>query len=233
MDKLVKYLCIIQARVNSSRLPSKIMLDLAGKTLIERVYESVSKSKKIDKIIVATSSEETDDILGLKLASLNIPLYRGNLNNVLKRFYDTAHKYECQHIIRVTADNPLMDGIIIDDLIELYESKENIDYSKFSNAIYGLSAEIFSFSALSLAYQYGKSKYEQEHVTPYIIENCNKFLFDIEKKYRLPHLSASIDTLEDYIKIQNFYLLCQLSNEPMEINTFIKFFSKDSIKVKK
>ena len=92
MDKLVKYLCIIQARVNSSRLPAKVMLDLDGKTLLERVYQSVQTSTKIDKIIVATSNENTDDIIELKLSTLGVTVYRGSLNNVLERFYDAAKK---------------------------------------------------------------------------------------------------------------------------------------------
>jgi len=222
VDKLVDYLCIIQARVSSSRLPSKIMLDLAGKTLIERVYESVSKSKRINKIIVSTSDEATDDIVELKLKHLNISCFRGDLNNVLKRFYDTAMKYRCKNIIRVTADNPLMDGEVIDKLIELYESKKNVDYSKFQNAIYGLSAEVFSFKALEISYRNSRNSFDREHVTPYIIDKGNLLSVDIEEKYNFPDIRATIDTLDDYIKMQNFYLFCKLKNYPMDINTFVE-----------
>ena len=121
---MVKYLCIIQARVNSSRLPAKVMLDLDGKTLLERVYQSVQTSTKIDKIIVATSNENTDDIIELKLSTLGVTVYRGRLNKVLERFYDAAKKYKAVNIIRVTADNPLMDGNIIDELITIYEKNK-------------------------------------------------------------------------------------------------------------
>lgn len=222
MDKLVDYLCIIQARVNSSRLPSKIMLDLAGKTLIERVYQSVEKSKKINKIVVATSDAKTDDIVESKLKNLNITYFRGDLNNVLKRFYDTANKYKCKNIIRVTADNPLMDGRVIDNLIELYESKEEVNYSRFSNAIYGLSAEVFTFNTLKIAYENSRDSFDREHVTPYIIDKGNVLSKDIEKKYNYPNVRATIDTLEDYIKMQKFYLFCKEHKHPMDINTFIE-----------
>lgn len=191
MDKLVEYLCIIQARVNSTRLPSKVMLDLAGKTLLERVYQSVSKSKKINQIIVATSKQRTDDIIELKLNELNIDCYRGDLDNVLKRFYETAVKYDAKNIIRITADNPLMDGKIIDDLIELYISK-NSSYSMFSNAVYGLSAEVFSFNALELAYKNARDDFDKEHVTPYIRDNCEVYIQDIQEKYKLPDLRATL-----------------------------------------
>ena len=198
------------------------MLDLAGKTLLERAYESVSKSKKIKKIIISTSDETTDDIVEKKLKDLNISYFRGDLNNVLKRFYDTATKYQCKNIIRVTADNPLMDGEVIDKLIELYESKKDVDYSKFNNAIYGLSAEVFTFSTLEIAYINSRNNFDREHVTPYIIDKGNVLSIDIEEKYRFPDVRASIDTLDDYIKMQKFYLSCKLNNYPMDINTFIK-----------
>lgn len=221
MDKLVEYLCIIQARTNSSRLPAKIMLDLAGKTLLERVYETVSKSKKINQVIIATSDEESDDIVEMKLKSLGIEYFRGSLNNVLKRFFDAAHKYQPKNIIRITADNPLMDHQIIDDLILHYE-KSDVDYSMFSNGIYGLSAEVFSYNAIKLAYENARNDYDREHVTPYIRDNCKTNIVDIEEKYKKPKLSATVDTLNDYIKMQKFYLFCKENDMEPNIDNFIK-----------
>ncbi len=221
MDKLVDYLCIIQARTNSSRLPAKIMLDLAGKTLLERVYETVSKSNKIDQIIIATSDEKSDEIVEIKLKSLDIECFRGDLNNVLKRFFNAAQKYQTKHIIRITADNPLMDYNVIDDLILHYE-KSKSDYSMFSNAIYGLSAEVFSFDALKSAYENARDNFDQEHVTPYIRDNCRTSIVDISEKYKKPELSATVDTLDDYIKMQKFYLFYKKNNIEVNIDNFIK-----------
>jgi len=220
MDKLVEYLCIIQARVNSSRLPSKVMLDLAGQTLLERVYETVLDSKKINKIIIATSTQTTDDIIELKLKALNIECYRGDLDNVLKRFYDTALMFNAKNIIRITADNPLMDGKIIDNLISIYESKD-IDYCSFTNAVYGLSAEVFSFESLQTAYNNARDNFDREHVTPYIIDNCLVYTEDVEEKYRKPELSATVDTLDDYIKINKFYMYCNKNNILPNIDNYI------------
>lgn len=220
MDKLVEYLCIIQARLNSSRLPAKIMLDLAGKTLLERVYQTVFLSKKIDKIIVSTSGEDSDDIVELKLKSLGIEYYRGDLNNVLKRFFDTSEKYKAKNIIRITADNPLMDSKVIDELILHYESSE-ADYSMFTNAIYGLSAEIFSYNALKQAYENSRDDFDREHVTPYIKDNCKVNNIDIDEKYQIPSLSVTVDTLMDYIKMQQFYLFCEDNKIEANIDNFI------------
>lgn len=196
------------------------MLDLAGKTLLERVYQSVSRSKKINNIVVATSDQKTDDIIKQKLQELNLDCYRGDLDNVLKRFYDTASKYDAKNIIRITADNPLMDGTLIDKLVELYEAKE-VDYSMFLNAIYGLSAEVFSFDALKLAYENSRNNFDKEHVTPYIKNNCKVYFEDVEEKYRLPSLSVTIDTLDDYVKLQKFYLYCNRNNLEPIIDEFI------------
>ncbi len=220
MDKLVDYLCIIQARTNSSRLPAKIMLDLAGKTLLERVYETVSKSTKIDQTIVATSTEESDDIVETKLKSLGIECFRGDLNNVLKRFFDATQKYQTKHIIRITADNPLMDYNVIDDLILHYEQSRS-EYSMFSNAIYGLSAEVFSYNALKLAYENARNDFDREHVAPYIKDNARTSIIDISEKYKRPTLRVTIDTLDDYIKMQKFYLHCEQNHLEATIETYI------------
>jgi len=219
---LVNYLCIIQARLNSSRLPAKIMLDLAGKTLIERVFNTVSKSKAIDKVIVAISDEKSDDIVAMKLEQLKIDYFRGDLDNVLKRFYDTEQKYRAKNIVRITADNPLMDAKIIDSLIQEYEKNKTTDYSMYSNAIHGLSAEVFCSKALHIAYHNTNLSFDIEHVTPYIKNTCKIHIVDIDKKYRRPDLSVTIDTLSDYIKMQKFYLYCKKLSLEVNIDTFME-----------
>jgi spore coat polysaccharide biosynthesis protein SpsF len=220
---MVKYLCIIQARASSNRLPLKVMLDLGGKTLLERVYDSVSKSNKIDDIIFATSFEKSDDIIDMKLDSLGIKSFRGDLNNVLKRFYDVTKKYNAQNIVRVTADNPLTDGRLIDELITSFESS-NSDYTTFSNCIYGLGSEVFTYDSLCLAYQNANTVFDKEHVTPYIKNNMKTDNINIEKKYQQSKINLSIDTFGDYLRLQEFYLFCIKYDIPPNIDTYIKFF---------
>jgi len=196
------------------------MLDLAGKTLLERVYETVSKSTRINQTIVATSNEESDDIVDIKLKSLDIECFRGDLNNVLKRFFDATQKYPTKNIIRITADNPLMDHKVIDDLILHYEENKS-EYSMFSNAIYGLSAEVFSYDTLKLAYENARDDFDREHVTPYIRDNSRASIIDIVEKYKRPEISATVDTLDDYIKMQKFYLFCKENNLEVNIDNFL------------
>jgi len=219
---LVKYLCIIQARISSSRLPGKVMLDLGGKTLLERVYNTISKSKKINRIIIATSNQEQDDLIENKLKMLNIECFRGDLENVLQRFFYASKFYKAENIVRITADNPMMDFRIIDELISYYE-KSNCDYSTFSNGIYGLSSEVFSQKSLQQAYDHSRNDHDREHVTPYIKSNCKVGIVDISKKYKKPEISVTIDTLEDYIKIQNFYLFCEVNSIEANIDNFLLY----------
>jgi len=221
MDKLVNYLCIIQARLNSSRLPAKVMLDLGGKTLLERVYETVNLSNCIDKTIIATSINSTDDPIALKAEDMNIEVFRGSLENVLERFYLAGKKYQAKNIVRITADNPLMDGKVIDSLINIYEEKK-VDYSMFLNGVYGLSAEVFSFESLKLAYENSRNQYDKEHVTPFIRENSNMYNVDISLKYAFPEIRATIDTLDDYIEMELFYLDCQKNGVIPTIDTYIE-----------
>jgi len=228
MDKLVDYLCIIQARTNSSRLPAKIMLDLAGRTLLERVYETVSKSTKIDQIIIATSSESSDDIVEEKLKNLDIKCFRGDLNNVLKRFFDATLRYQARNIIRITADNPLMDYAVIDELIMHYEASGS-EYSTFSNAVYGLSAEVFAYDALKLAFVNARNEYDKEHVTPYIKDNCKVSIINISEQYQREEISVTVDTLDDYIKMQKFYLFCKKNNLLHNIDNYINLFDNQVI----
>lgn len=204
---MIDYLCIIQARLNSSRLPAKVMLDLGGETLLQRVYKTVSKSKKLDNIVIATSDQESDNIIAEQSKKIGVKCYRGSLNNVLQRFYDVAKLYNAKNIIRVTADNPLMDSGVIDDLITHFKSSR-VDYSMFENGVYGLSAEVFSYDSLKEAFENSKSILDNEHVTPYIRNNCIVNNINIHEPYNRPELRATIDTLEDYIRMASFYLFC-------------------------
>ena len=219
---MIDYFCIIQARLNSSRLPAKVMLDLGGETLLQRVYETVSRSKNIDNIVVATSDQESDNMIAQQSKKMGIICYRGSLNNVLKRFYDVAKLHNAKNIVRITADNPLMDSGVIDDLITHFKSSR-MDYSMFENGVYGLSAEVFTFDSLKEAFKNSKSILDNEHVTPYIRNNFIVNNIDIHEPYNRPELRATIDTLEDYIRMEAFYLFCNKHSYVQNMDNYILY----------
>lgn len=166
---------IIQARMSSTRLPGKSMKTLSGKPLLWHVIDRVSRSRKAKRIIVATSTQSEDDAIEKFCRESGTACYRGSLDNVLERYYEAARVYGVETIVRITADCPLIDPEIIDRCVSSFE-QSGADY--VSNVApgprtfpRGLDTEVFSFSVLEKAYRQGREPYEQEHVTPYIVEN--------------------------------------------------------------
>lgn len=225
---MVKYLCIIQARVSSSRLPSKVMLDLSGKTLLQRVIESVKLSKYITKVVVSTSSLKADDIIVEKLNQLGIESYRGSIDNVLERFFFTAKEFNAKNIVRVTGDNPLTEASLIDNLIERFENS-NCEYcGDNGSSIVGINSEVFSFKALKKAYISAKTDFEKEHVTPYIKNNLDVLYVNPLKRYQNNKISVTVDTLDDYITVAKFYLYCNDKKLTPSIDEYLKFINENS-----
>jgi len=203
---------IIQARMGSTRFPGKVLKKLYKKTILQIIFERVQKSEKIDKIIFATSNNTLDDKIENFCKYKNYFCFRGSEKNVLKRYYDCAKKFNAKTIIRLTADCPLVDPIIIDKVISMhYKTKSHYssntippEKSKWPN---GSDVEVFSFKSLEQAYKNAKKLSEKEHVTFYIWKNNNnKF-----KKSQLPNnynwsdYRYTLDYKEDYVVLKKIY----------------------------
>ena len=160
---------IIQARMGSSRLPGKILMDiLPNQPMLDLIIGRLHKSKLVDMIIIATSTSPADDILAERFKTESeIKLYRGSETDVLSRYYECAKLYQLDTIIRVTADCPAIDPMIIDQLIVFY-LKGGYDYaSNVMERTYprGFDAEIFSFKTLEWTFFNAVEPLEREHVT--------------------------------------------------------------------
>jgi len=178
MEK-VKYnfLAIIQARMGSTRLPKKIMLPLAGKPIFENVYERVLRSKLIDKVIIATTTNKLDDELVKYCQLKGIDVFRGSENDVLDRYYKVASYYKCKNIVRITADCPLVDYKIINTAIRKHKREKN-DYTATAYVETfpdGLDVDIFTFQALRKAWSEAIKPFQREHITQYFAWNPDKF----------------------------------------------------------
>lgn len=163
-------IAFIQARMGSVRLPNKVMKLVNGKPLIEYLLLRVSKSKLIDKVVVATSVNSNNDPLVSFVNSLGFETFRGSEHDVLSRFYEAAKFHNATTVLRITADCPLVDPILIDSLIIDYINS-NSDYA--TNTLPptypdGLDVEVFSFKSLEQANREATTLKEREHVTPYI-----------------------------------------------------------------
>lgn len=176
-DRLGNVYIIIQARMNATRLPGKVLKNLCGFPMLYHVIERCRNSKRVDNVIVATTVSSNDDAIVSFCKKNDISYFRGSEHNVLERYYDCARRFKSSIIIRVCADNPLVDPAIIDFCIEELNDSDDIDYVSSSPSgkfPLGLNVEAFFFEALEKAYNCAREPYEKEHVTPYIWENKNK-----------------------------------------------------------
>lgn len=163
-----KIISIIQARIGSQRLPQKVLLNLEGKTVLEHIVERVRRSRLIDEVVVGTTILKEDLRIVNLCSSSGIRVYCGSENDVLDRYYQVARLLDPGHIVRITADCPLIDPGIIDKTIRMHLSKEN-DYTCASeNFPDGEDVEVFTFRALKKAWEEARLTSEREHVTPFI-----------------------------------------------------------------
>lgn len=203
-------LCLVQARMGSSRLPGKVMTTINGKPMIGIIMESLKKSKLIDKSLVATSKSHKDDILVNYLKKNKIDYYRGSEDDVLGRFYHAAKKENAGLIIRISADCPLVDPEIVDRVIEK-ALKYNSDYcsnGEIRTFPLGYDVEVITFETLSRMYKNTKDPDDREHVTLFINRNPN--LFKIEsimapKNKQHPEWRVCVDTKEDLHLIKEIF----------------------------
>jgi len=220
--------CIIQARMGSSRLPKKVMKKIDNdNTVLDYVIKQVNYSKKIIKIIVATTNLSEDDLICDHLSSKKIKFFRGSSDDVLDRYFQCAKKFSIDIIVRITADNPLIDPKIIDMVIEKFE-KNTCDYA--TNTLprtfpYGTEVEVFSFDSLQKAWKDAKMPSEREHVTPHIRNLQNKFkIINVENKNDFSHLRYTVDRDEDLKLVQE--IINNVSEIPILMKNIIKLFDE-------
>ena len=206
----MKVVAIIQARMGSTRLPGKVMKKILGKPVILWDLDRIFPSKLIDEIVVAIPYGKENDVIvdTIKEYNDNIVTTRGSEDDVLDRYYQAAVQTNANVVVRITSDCPLIDYIVIDNVIEQFLDN-NCDYC--SNSLTrtyprGLDTEVFSFKALEEAWNEAKKDHEREHVTPYIIENPDKFkLLNVANDIDLSHLRWTLDTKEDFEFIDAIY----------------------------
>jgi spore coat polysaccharide biosynthesis protein SpsF len=172
---------IIQARMSSSRLPGKVLKDIAGKPMLAWVVERSRLSKMVDEVVVVTSTDPSDDPVELSCVERGYEVYRGDLYDVLDRYYRAARLYHADVIIRLTGDCPLIDPGVIDHTLEEF-FKSGVDFAanrlpppwKRTYPI-GLDTEICTFVALQRAWKEAKETYQREHVMPYFYDKQGRF----------------------------------------------------------
>ena len=197
---------VIQSRLNSSRLPGKAMLTIAGMPLIELVARRAGRTGH--EVVVATSAEQYDERIASHLHSVGIQVVRGSLDDVLGRFVQAAADLdETDRVVRLTGDNPLADAGLVDELIAAVDASGHtygrVDIDRVPE---GLGAEVFSVRALRDADEQATAAYDREHVTPWLRRTLGELLFvpvgcpDDVSAYR-----ATVDVLGDYVRVSSLF----------------------------
>lgn len=203
----MKYLVMIQARCGSTRLPNKVLRDLCGKPVLQRMIERVQKSKLVDEVMVITSIEKNNLPILRLCSDLGIRVGIGSEEDVLDRFYQSAKLLKPEYVIRLTADCPCFDAQLLD--LALSGLKDTTDYCGMLSESFadGLDLEIMKFSALAKAWKEANHSFEREHVTQYIIRHPE--LFELQN-FESPigdfgHHRWTVDEPEDFEVVKRIY----------------------------
>lgn len=196
----MRVLCVIQARMNSSRLPGKVILPFAGSSIIECIYKRVKRSKRVDDVLVGTSIESSDNSLVKLLEEKNINYFRGSLDNVLNRFASISKEYNPDFLVRITGDCPLIDPEIIDICVENCVAGKYDYFRLLEPYPDGLDVDIFKSSAITIANEKAKKNLEREHIGQYFLNNPNDFLLGGINLFETRHqeIRITLDEEEDY-----------------------------------
>jgi len=221
--------CIIQARMGSTRLPGKI-LKKVDKDIpsLQYTINQLKFSKNIDKIVIATTDLAEDDVIETFVKKQNLDCFRGNAENVLDRYYQCAKKFRFDGIVRITADCPLIDPFITDQVIQVFidsgcDYVPNVFPRTFPD---GLETEVIRFSSLEIAWKNAKLPSEKEHVTSYFKNNKEKFrIKNVENDINLSDLRWTLDYEEDLQLIQE--IIKKIKKNPIQMKDVLELFARE------
>jgi len=210
-------LAVVQARMTSTRLPGKVLMPVLGQPMIARQAERLRRCRNIDELVVATSVDPSDDPLAEACASIGLPVFRGDLQDVLARFCSVVvQRPNAKAVVRLTADCPLADWTVIDELIVRHLAEE-ADYS--SNTVpertypHGLDAEVVRPEALLRAGREATDPYEREHVTPFFYRRPDEHrIAGLTRSPSLAHLRWTVDYPADIEFVRRVYARLYPSN---------------------
>lgn len=211
-------LCILQARMSSERLPGKVLLDFWGVPMLLFMLDRVKQSKRLDKIVVATSTDKSDNSIFNLCIGSGTGCFRGSLDDVLDRFYHAAMVFMPSHVVRLTGDCPLINIEIMDRTIEKHLDG-GFDFTWNPGFPDGYDVEVMTIQALIKSWQETVEQQEREHVTKYIRKNPDKFRIGRYQNIEdMSHIKLSIDTMEDYLRSKKLIEI----NLPIQVREWLR-----------
>jgi spore coat polysaccharide biosynthesis protein SpsF len=201
---------IIQARMGSTRLPGKALIDIGGMSMLARVVDRTRRATVIDRIVIATTVKPQDEAFVAEAKALGVDVFRGDEDDVLDRYYQAARAHPCDVVVRVTSDCPLLEPTIVDAVVEpLLEPGSGIDYrANTLERTYprGLDVEAVPFTTLERVWRDARSFHERAHVFPHVYEHPEKFVLSgIMCPVDNSFMRWTVDTAEDLAFVRAVY----------------------------
>jgi spore coat polysaccharide biosynthesis protein SpsF len=202
-----KIVAIIEARMTSSRLPGKHLMEANGKPMLSHLVERLLKVKTLNEIVIATTINSQDDVLEDLAASLKIGIFRGSENDVMGRVVGAGEKYNADIICEVTGDCPIIDSELVGHTINsfLLSGVDYVQYGCKGGLPDGMGSQVFYLKALQRSEKMTTIDYDREHVTPHIINNPNLFsslYLEAPDELRYPDIAVTLDEYQDYLLIK-------------------------------
>lgn len=215
-----RVVAIIQARMSSTRLPGKVLLDLGGRPVLERMLERVKRAKTVSETVVATTTEASDDPIVALCEAMGTPVFRGGLADVLDRYYQCALAYQADVVVRLTGDCPLIDPDLVDAVVTaLIGGKLDFACNRLPPPFartypIGLDVEACTFAALKTAWQSAAEKHDREHVMPYLYEVPGRFrVAQLQHEVDFGQMRWTLDTPEDLALLREVIALLNGRND--------------------
>jgi spore coat polysaccharide biosynthesis protein SpsF len=196
----MRVVAIIQARMGSTRLPSKVLKDLGGDTVLARVVSRVHRCRFVDEVVVATSKDPADDIILKECQRLGTRVFRGSEQDVLDRYYGAAREAQAEVVVRITSDCPLIDPGVSDKTIQAFLDAWPDYASNVLERTYprGLDTEVMTFAAIESAWRDAREPYQREHVTPFLYQHPERFrLLSVKGDHDYSQYRWTLDAPED------------------------------------
>ena len=221
--------CIIQARMGSTRLPGKVLLDVTkGKPVLYYVINQLKHCKSIEKIIVATTTLREDDKIVQFCIDNKVSCFRGDSKNVLERHYRCAEKFSLLKIIRMPSDKPLLDPEVVDKVVEVFNSNSYDYVTNYLPSTYpgGTEVEVLSFDSLKKSWEKAILPSEKEHVTNYIYNHRDDFrIFNVINSENLSNFRWAVDRIEDLRLVRE--IVSRIQKSPILIKDILELFKNE------
>ena len=223
---LVLILAILQARTSSSRLPGKVLKPLLDKPMLARQIERLKRCRSLDRLIVATSTEQSDDAIVKVAQQEGLETYRGSLNDVLDRYYQAANAYDATWVVRLTADCPLTEPRLVDFMVQL-TIDQKCDFA--TNGLIrsyprGLDTEVMTISTLEVLWRETTDWQDREHVTPLVYAHPERFrIASLAIEMDLSALRWTVDYQADFDFVAQIYQALYPTNPAFGMEDILRY----------